>query len=186
MAAGSGKAVFLDRDGTLIRDCVYLSDPNKVEPLPGAAEALRLLRQAGYLLFLFTNQSGIGRGYFTQEEADACNRETEKRLGLSPGFDGICVAPETPEEEPVYRKPSPKYILEMIEAHRLDSQRVWMLGDKKSDVEAGLRAGVSGIRIGERDADKRPEVPTFASVFRFTEWLLRQPFEKRDKQFFGE
>ncbi len=166
------KAVFFDRDDTLIRNIPYLSDPARIEPIDGAGEALKRLREAGFLLFLFTNQSGIGRGYFGLAEAEACNLETERRLGLSPGFDGICIAPETPEEPPVYRKPSPRYIEEMIQQHCLDRNHVWMVGDRESDVEAGRRAGVNCVRIGDHLEPGGGGVHTFPDVLTFVEWLL--------------
>lgn len=174
MAAAGDKAVFFDRDDTLIRNVPYLADPAGVEVLPGAGEALQRLREQGYRLFLFTNQSGIGRGYFTLAEAEACNRATEEGLGLSSGFDGICIAPESPDDPPVYRKPSPRYILEMIDQCDLNPNETWMVGDKPSDVEAGRRAGVRVARIdpaanggGENDS-----VPVFASVADFVTFLL--------------
>jgi D-glycero-D-manno-heptose 1,7-bisphosphate phosphatase len=167
------QAVFFDRDGTLIREVPFLSDPSGVDPLPGAADALGRLREAGYLLFLFTNQSGIGRGYFPAEAADACNRETERRLGILPGFDGIRVAPERPDEPPVYRKPSPRYLLETIAERDLDPSLCWMVGDRESDVEAGLRAGVGAARIGDPSAEKSDGVPVFPDVAAFVDWLLQ-------------
>lgn len=168
------EAVFLDRDGTLIEDADYLSDPDAVKPFPGAAEAVARLRAAGVLLFLFTNQSGVGRGYFPLSVAEACNRETERRLGLEDGFDGVCIAPETPDEPPVYRKPSPRYILETVAEMNLDPGKVWMIGDKQSDVDAGLRAGVRAARIDPAAGSCRPdsETPVFASVAAFVDWLL--------------
>ncbi len=176
MSVGGRQAIFLDRDGTLIRDDGYRGDPAGVAPLPGAGEALRRLRGAGYLLFLFTNQSGIGRGYFPAEAAEACNRETERRLGLSPGFDGVCIAPETPDDPPVYRKPSPRFILETIRRRSLDPERTWMVGDKESDVEAGRRAGVRSARIGQlRPEDTSAAIPVFPDVSAFADWLLAIP-----------
>ncbi|MEM0966881.1 MAG: HAD-IIIA family hydrolase [Verrucomicrobiota bacterium] len=172
MSPVSQGALFLDRDGTLIRDQNYLSDPSKVEPLPGAGEALLRCRKAGLLLFLFTNQSGIGRGYFSMEDAEACNRATEVRLGLTGGFDEICIAPETPEDPPVYRKPSPRFILEMIAKHNLEPSRVWMIGDRASDVEAGLAADVHGVLIAEPNRHKESKWPVFSTVAKFVEWLF--------------
>ncbi len=166
------RAVFFDRDGTLIEDAGYLSDPAGVKPLPGVAEALARLRRAGVLLFLFTNQSGINRGFFTREAAEACNLETERKLGLQSGFDGVCIAPETPEEPLVYRKPSPRYILETIRSRGLEPSRVWMVGDKESDIEAGRRAGVHTARIVPQKSTTAP--PTFTCVADFVEWLSPQ------------
>jgi D-glycero-D-manno-heptose 1,7-bisphosphate phosphatase len=169
------KALFLDRDGTLIIDKVYLADPAGVEVLPGAAAALRRARALGYLLFLFTNQSGIGRGYHTLEDTHRVNARLEQLLGLpTPTFDGICIAPEGPGEPLVYRKPSPRFILESIAHHGLDPQECWMVGDSAADVGAALAAGirVAAVRTGKVDPDLIPEVaahrvPVFADFAAF-------------------
>jgi len=76
------KALFIDRDDTLIVDKVYLSDPAGVEIIPGVPEGLRRARDLGYKLFLFTNQSGIGRGYYTVEDAHRVNARMEELIGL--------------------------------------------------------------------------------------------------------
>ena len=137
------KALFLDRDGTIIFDKHYLSDPNAVELMPGVAEALRRAQDLDFLLFLLTNQSGIGRGYHTLEDAHACNRKMLDLMGLpEPGFTEICIAPETPEQPAVYRKPSPRFILEMTEKYRLDPAQCYMVGDRLCDLQAGLNAGI--------------------------------------------
>ena len=114
-------AVFFDRDGTLIHDTGYLSDPELVELLPGVRETLLALREAGFLLFLFTNQSGVARGYFGMDAVEAVNARLARLLGAESGpfFDGVCVAPEHPDDPPVYRKPCPRYILETIAARGL-------------------------------------------------------------------
>jgi D-glycero-D-manno-heptose 1,7-bisphosphate phosphatase len=117
----ASRALFLDRDGTLIVDKIYLADPAGVELIPGAADALHQARALGYKLFLFTNQSGIGRGYHTMQDTHRVNARLEELLGPPrPAFDGICIAPEAPDQPAVYRKPSPKYILEMVAQHGLD------------------------------------------------------------------
>lgn len=142
------KALFLDRDGTLIGDIPYLQDPLGVKLLPGVSEALGLAKQAGFLLFLFTNQSGIGRGYYTLEDAKACNKALIQALNLGPDvFKAICIAPEKPEDLPLYRKPSPRFILEMLETYQLCPKHSFMIGDRLSDVEAGLNAGIRPIRL---------------------------------------
>lgn len=137
------KALFLDRDGTLIVDKHYLADPAGVELLPGVVEGLRRARALGYKLFLFSNQSGIGRGYYTMEDALRVNARMEELIGLSrPLFAGECLAPETPEQPMVYRKPSPRFIEEMISAHQLDPAQSIMVGDRETDIEAGLNAKI--------------------------------------------
>lgn len=150
------KALFLDRDGTLIVDKDYLSDPAGVELLPGVAKALRRAMDLGYHLFLFTNQSGVGRGYFTLDKVHACNRRMEALLDLpEPGFVEIKIATETPDQPHVYRKPSPRFILEMIEKYTLDPRHCFMVGDRWSDVQAGLNANIAAIGMDDGSTSLR-------------------------------
>lgn len=151
---GPRKALFLDRDGTLIIDKHYLSDPAGVELLPGVVEGLRHARERGYLLFLFSNQAGVGRGYYTVEAAHAVNDRMLELLGLGPDlFAGICLATEAPDQPIVYRKPSPRYINEMVARHALDKTACVMVGDRETDIEAGRNAGigVAGLCNGKLD-----------------------------------
>jgi len=155
------QALFLDRDGTLIVDKVYLADPAGVELLPGAADAVRRARELGFRLFLFTNQSGIGRGLHTLEDARRVNARLEELLGPPfPVFDAICIAPEAPGQAVVYRKPSPKFILEQMAQHGLDPGRCHMVGDSASDIQAALNAGIHPVvvRTGRVDPATIPEV----------------------------
>lgn len=147
------KALFLDRDGTIIADRHYLSDPSQVELLPGAREALHGFLTDGWKLFLFTNQSGVGHGMFPLETVLRCNARMFELLTLpAPGFTETCIAPETPDMPAVYRKPSPRFILEMVAKHSLDPARSWMAGDKPSDVQAGLNAGIRGALLDSTHA----------------------------------
>jgi D-glycero-D-manno-heptose 1,7-bisphosphate phosphatase len=169
------KALFLDRDGTLILDKHYLSDPAGVELIPGVPEALRRARELGYRLFLFTNQSGIGRGLHTLDDALRCNARMEELLGLPPPlFDDICIAPEGPEQESVYRKPSPRLINESIARYGLDRAHCWMVGDREADVQAGRNAGIrtAAVCTGKYDAAGwaalgLAELPVFPSFAEF-------------------
>jgi D-glycero-D-manno-heptose 1,7-bisphosphate phosphatase len=147
-ARAAPQAIFLDRDGTLIENRHYLSSPEGVALLPGVREAVARARDAGAKLFLFTNQSGIGRGYFTLADVEAQNRRMIDLLGLGADlFAGICVAPERPEEPQLYRKPSPRFIHEMLAEHALAAEAAWMVGDALSDWEAGINAGVRTAAI---------------------------------------
>ena len=142
------QAVFLDRDGTLIENRHYLASPEGVALLPGVREALARIRDAGAKLFLFTNQSGVGRGYFTLADVEAQNRRMLDLLDLGDDlFASICIAPERPDEPPVYRKPSPRFIQEMLAAHALAAEAAWMVGDSPSDWEAGINAGIRTAAI---------------------------------------
>ncbi len=134
------KAVFLDRDGTLIRHVHYLHEPEKVELLPGVAEALKLLRDQAVKLFLFTNQSGVARGLFSLSDVEAVNRRMLDLIGLGEElFTDVCIATEMPSGEPVYRKPSPRFILESLKKYKIPRKNAVMIGDNPTDWEAGLR-----------------------------------------------
>jgi D-glycero-D-manno-heptose 1,7-bisphosphate phosphatase len=173
------RALFLDRDGTLIVDKVYLADPDGVELIAGAAEGLRRARSLGFRLFLFTNQSGIGRGLHSIEDTRRVNARMEEMLGLpAPVFDGVCVAPEAPGQPSAYRKPSPRFILEKIGEHALDPAGCWMVGDSASDIGAALAAGIraAAVRTGRVDPQTLPEVadgrvPVYADLRSFVDSL---------------
>lgn len=177
--AGTTKALFLDRDGTLILDKHYLADPAGVELVPGVGKALQRALDLGYLLFLFTNQSGIGRGLHTLDDALRCNARMEELIGLpAPLFADICIAPEGPDQPSVYRKPSPRFITESIARHGLDPARCWMVGDREGDIQAGMNAGIRSAAVctGKHDAAawaalKRPELPVFPSIVEFVDTL---------------
>jgi len=177
-------AIFFDRDGTLIKDKGYLSDPSGVELFPGVGQALARLREAGLLLFLFTNQSGINRGWFDLQAVELCHRTMIEKMGLVGGFDDVCIAPETPDETPVYRKPSPRFIVETIDRFQLVPQECWMVGDKPSDWGAGERASVrvAGIQPetgGSSPAEaKSQSIKMFSSVVEFVEWYLQNKSSK--------
>ena len=134
--------VFLDRDGTIIHDPGYLDDPAGVVILPGAAEALRRLSKAGFMLAVITNQSGIGRGYFT---ADTVRRIHERMIELfdkeGVKFDDIRICPHAPEEKCGCRKPEPAMIGDSLRDLDAEPALSAMVGDKPSDAEAGRNAG---------------------------------------------
>ena len=142
------KALFLDRDGTLIEHKPYLYKPEEVVLLPGVVDALSHAREAGYLLFLFTNQSGVGRGYFKLEDVHQVHAQLIELIGLgSDIFKEICVAGEHPDDPSIYRKPSPRFILEMITKYDINPDPSWMIGDSPCDWQAGLRAGISAAAV---------------------------------------
>lgn len=145
-AAGHIQYVVLDRDGTLIRHVPYLSRPEQVEVLPGGVAGLTELRKAGCKLFLHTNQSGIGRGYFSLEEALACNEEMLSQIGLGTQlFESVCVAPEAPDQPAEYRKPSPKFGAELIDKYKVKPHDICYVGDNVSDLLTARNIGCHGI-----------------------------------------
>jgi D-glycero-D-manno-heptose 1,7-bisphosphate phosphatase len=170
------EAVFLDRDGTIIHDGHYISRPSEVVLLPQASEALALLRAAGYQLFLFTNQSGVGRGMFPIESVHACNDRMLELLGLGKDlFRDICIAPESPDQPIVYRKPSPRFIDESIAKYALNRDACWMVGDKRIDAEAGLNASIRAAVIRAAPLLHFPAVPQYPSLYAFAHEITKSP-----------
>ena len=140
------KAVFLDRDGTIIRDEHYLDDPDRLHILPGVREALSLAKDAGFLLVVISNQSGIGRGIISERDARRVHRrfvEQFKKAGIT--FDAVKYCPHAPNDGCTCRKPSPSLLREVATELDLDLSESYMIGDKISDVAAGRRAGCRTI-----------------------------------------
>jgi histidinol-phosphate phosphatase family protein len=160
------KAVFLDRDDTLIVDKVYLNDPDQIEYLPGVFDALRKLHDAGYALVIVTNQSGVARGLVTLENlAEIHRRITAEFAKHGITFVGIYYAPYSVESNHFLRKPNPGMLLDGARDHRLDLRRSWMVGDRMTDVEAGHRAGFQTVLLsGTEDPSKSDFLaPTFVA-----------------------
>lgn len=153
-------AIFLDRDGTLMRDVDYCGDPGRVEVFPGAADALRRLKQAGYKLIVVTNQSGIGRRYFTENDYRAVQREFLRQLGGGL-IDDTYYCPDLPDTSSTRRKPEPGMIFEAQRDHHLDLTRSYFIGNKASDIGCGRNAGVRTILVqtgyGAHEVDCRAD-----------------------------
>lgn len=137
-------AVLFDRDETIVVDVPFNGDPDRVEPAPNANALLDRLRAAGLTLAVVSNQSGIGRGFITAEQADAVNRRVEELLGP---FAGFFVCPHAPEDECECRKPKPKLILDAARALGVDPSCCVVVGDRESDVEAARNAGAIPLRV---------------------------------------
>lgn len=142
-----GRAVFLDRDGVLAEEVGHLHRVEDLKVIEGAPEALRILKDLGYAIILVTNQGGIAKGMYTEEDFWEVTEELQVRLGVT--FDGIYFCPHHPEgsveelkRECECRKPAPGMILKASEDLGLDLQRSWLIGDHIKDIEAAHRAGV--------------------------------------------
>ncbi len=147
------KAVLLDRDGTINVDHGYMHDATQIEFLEGALEAMQGLCAAGYLLVIITNQSGIGRGYFTVEQYRAFSEAFDARLrseGVEIAATYMC--PHAPTQECSCRKPHPYMALQALEELQIEPALSYMFGDKPSDVECGVAAGLTARLIsGEQN-----------------------------------
>ena len=135
-------AVFLDRDGTLIAEKHYLHRPEEVQLFPGVGKALETLSKNGYELFIVTNQSGVGRGYFSIEDVHRVHNHILELLKLDGvSFRQIYIAPEAPDQPSRGRKPSPQFLFDARGAFGINLERSYMIGDKLVDLEAGWNAG---------------------------------------------
>jgi D-glycero-D-manno-heptose 1,7-bisphosphate phosphatase len=138
-------ALFIDRDGTLMEEVDHCCDPALVRAYEGAAEELLRARSLGWANIIITNQSGIGRGYFTVEQFQSVQEELIRQLGDV--IDDSYMAPDHPDNPTPRRKPAPGMILEAAAEHGLDLGRSWMIGDKAIDIECGRNAGVRTILV---------------------------------------
>jgi len=178
------RAVFLDRDGTLIAEKNYLCRPDDVEILPGAGAALKKLADAGFKLFIVTNQSGIGRGLFTRADADAVNEHLSHEFAHDGvRFEKIYLAPEAPDQPSRGRKPSPRFLFEARDEFGLNLAESFMVGDKLIDLECGWNAGVKKsilVRTGYGAETERAAANKFASAVIVedlngaADWILSQ------------
>jgi D-glycero-D-manno-heptose 1,7-bisphosphate phosphatase len=145
-ANSKSRAVFVDRDGTIIHDADYCSDPSQVRAFDGAADALRRLKNAGFKIIVITNQSGIGRGFFTEKQYRAVEAEVSRQLGDGL-IDATYFCPDAPGQPSKCRKPAPGMVLQAAKDHDVDLSRSFLIGDKEIDAECAHNAGVRAIRV---------------------------------------
>ena len=177
-------AIFLDRDGTLIEEKEYLHRPEEVVVFPGVGAALKRLQDAGFLLFIVTNQSGVGRGYFTLADVEAVHAHLLKEIAR----DGvritkIYIAPEAPDQPSRGRKPSPQFLFDARDEFGLDLSQSYLIGDKLIDLECGWNAGVKKcilVRTGygaeweHKAADKLGRAVIVDELTAAAKWILTQ------------
>nr|WP_203916573.1 HAD-IIIA family hydrolase [Rugosimonospora africana] len=165
-------AALLDRDGTLVRDVPYNGDPDRVEPMPGAAEAVARLRDAGLRLGVVSNQSGIGRGLLDAAAVARVNARIDELLGP---FETWQVCPHTHEDQCRCRKPAPGLIREAARALGTTPQRCVVIGDIGADVDAAAAAGATGLLVpteATRAAEVAQAPAVVASLGDAVDWIL--------------
>lgn len=141
-------ALFLDRDGVVIRDRDYLADPAEVEVLGGVADAMRRARAAGFWLIGVSNQSGLGRGYFKTADFGAVMARLEAELAAADvSFDGFYYCPHAPRDRCQCRKPQLGLLAEAARSFTWDPARSWVIGDKVSDVALGQAGGLGSVLV---------------------------------------
>ncbi|MCK4946782.1 MAG: D-glycero-beta-D-manno-heptose 1,7-bisphosphate 7-phosphatase [Candidatus Aureabacteria bacterium] len=156
----SAKAVFFDRDGTLNPDPGYINEPNKFEFYKGAKEALKNIYDIGYKIFVITNQSGVGRGLVKEDVLEEIHQKLVRELEAE-GVEvaGVYYCPHHPGEKCNCRKPSPEMVRIAVREHGIDVARSFFIGDKRSDIETGKRAGCKTILVktGEEGDNSKVE-----------------------------
>ncbi len=167
-------AIFLDRDNTLVYDPGYLSDPAQVRLLPRVGAGLQQLASAGWRFVLVTNQAGIARGKFTEDDMHAVNQEMQRQLAaFDVALAAIYFCPYHPDgvvphlaRDHDERKPNPGMLLRAARELAIDLPRSWMIGDTQRDVEAGRRAGCRTVHVlsGEQTTPA-PEADACAADF---------------------
>jgi D-glycero-D-manno-heptose 1,7-bisphosphate phosphatase len=139
-------AVFVDRDGTIMHDADYCSRPDQVRVFDEAGAAFRRLKKSGYKIIVITNQSGIGRGFFSEQDYRAVEAEVARQLGNGL-VDGTYFCPDVPGQPSKCRKPAPGMVLQAAREHDVDLSRSFLIGDKEIDAECAHNAGVRAIRV---------------------------------------
>ncbi|MFD2629767.1 D-glycero-alpha-D-manno-heptose-1,7-bisphosphate 7-phosphatase [Oceanobacillus kapialis] len=153
------QAVFLDRDGVinevLTERVKFVNKPQDFYLLEGAGEGIYLLQQAGYKIFVVTNQGGVGLGYMKEKMLHSVHDEMQKKLrSYNAHIDAIAYCPHKPHENCPCRKPKPQMIHDLAEAWDIDLTQSFMIGDREPDIVAGKQAGTKTILVGARDQDK--------------------------------
>jgi D-glycero-D-manno-heptose 1,7-bisphosphate phosphatase len=175
-------AVFLDRDGVLIEDRGYVSRVEDVVIFPWTARSLRMLYDSGYKLFVVTNQSGIGRGYYTVEDMERVNRHIEEVLSRDGvQFERVYFAPEAPDQPSRGRKPSPQFLFDARDEFGIDLKSSYMIGDKLTDLECGWNAGVArsilvrtgyGAEVEKACRERLRDALVVDDLYAAAEWIL--------------
>ncbi len=140
--------VYLDRDGTINEDVGYIGDPDRIRLLEGAARAIRRLNTEGVKVIVITNQSGVARGLYTEDELDEVNRRLVGLLEAEGAhLDGVYYCPHHPDDGCGCRKPEAGLVKKAAAEHGLSALRSYVVGDKASDIELAANIGAEGILV---------------------------------------
>lgn len=180
------KAVFLDRDGTIIEDVGYLNDPRQIKFIPGAIEAIKLLNENGYKVIVITNQAGVARGLTTEDMVQTINKVIHRNILNGGGVvEAFYYCPHHPEHG-VYpyrkdcecRKPHPGLVKKAEKEHQIDLSQSFIVGDKESDLETGTQANIKSILVltgtGENTKKEMKQAPAHisANLLEAAKWIV--------------
>lgn len=172
-------AVFLDRDGTINEESGYLSSPENLSLIKGAAEAVKKLNNIGIKVIVISNQSGVGRGYFSEKDLARVNKRLIDLLSsYGARIDAIYYCPHHPDDNCECRKPKPGLLKKAALEHSVDLTRSYVVGDKKTDVELAGNAGSKGILVktgfGSGQLKTMASAPLFVAedILDAAEWII--------------
>lgn len=164
MSSGANRALFLDRDGTVIEDLDYPRDPSLVRLLPGAGEALARLASEGWKLIVIGNQSGVGRGLIAPEEMRAVEARFEELMRAAGApIDAAYFCLHAPDENCACRKPSPLLVGQAAREHSIDPAQSFLIGDREADIQCGRNAGCATIWLRNRRFPVAGDLPDFTA-----------------------
>jgi D-glycero-D-manno-heptose 1,7-bisphosphate phosphatase len=184
------KAVFLDRDGVLIHEVQYLSDLKDIELFTDVPESLKQLREAGYLLIMVSNQSGVARGYFDEDFVKRANAKLNRLLRIHGAeLDHMYYCPHHPLGNPPYnvacdcRKPAPGLVIDSIQRFSINPLKSYMIGDKLCDISLARNSLLEGLLVrtghGNKECQKviqsYPETAIFNTFAEATSHILQSP-----------
>ena len=173
----ANKAVFIDRDGTIAKDVSYCSAPEDFELLSGAARGIKLLNENGFKVIIVTNQSGVARGYFTEETLAKIHEKMKRELAKEGArVDAIYYCPHHPDDGCDCRKPKPKMVLQAASDLNIDLSQSYAVGDLDMDIEMGRAAGCKTILIGNpvvaKNKKARPDI-TASNILEAVQAILQ-------------
>ena len=175
----TNRAVFLDRDGTMAEDVNYCARPEDFELFPNTARAIKLLRESGFKVIVVTNQSGIARGYFTEETLAQIHEKMKEELAKEGAWvDGVYYCPHHPDDNCDCRKPKPKLVLQAAKEHDIDLKHSFVVGDLEMDIGLGKAAGCRTILISPNPGndDRKQMAPDYTTVdlYHAARWIASQ------------
>lgn len=169
--------IFLDRDGVInevLSDRVkFVNKPTDFYLLNGVGEAIKLLNDAHFNVFIVTNQGGVGLGYIKKSTLEAVHEKMKEDLAkLGAQMTDIAYCPHKPQEGCRCRKPEPEMLRQLAKKHRIDLKKSYMVGDRKPDIEAGKKSGTKTVLVGDRNEKVEADF-YFPNLITFTNWLLK-------------
>ena len=171
----ASRAVFLDRDGTMAKDVQYCRSPEDFELFPDTAKAIKLLREHGFKIIVLTNQSGIARGYFTEETLAKIHDKMENELAKEGAFvDAIYYCPHHPDDNCDCRKPKPKMVLQAAKDYNIDLSQSFVIGDLQMDIELGKTVGCNTILLSQKQNSEQTPDYIATDLYQAAEWIVGQ------------